>query len=296
LKKKIEREKSEQQLPEPEETAPVEEVPVEKISVVIVSCNHAEELRKCLAALHAEVEDPSLQVIVVDNGSKDASASLSDEFAGAQFVPLPRNFGLTKALNIGIRASSGDYVLLMHEDVEIGREAIVRLRDELAGHAETGAACPLLINEEGRAVLQARELPSPADPDPSWRKGSPGETVSAVTGAAIMFRRLLLDAMRNIDERYGNYGSDAELCMQVKRANKRVVIVDGATAIHHTDAPPDFPEFAADRQLATRAFLAKYYGFLSALKYQIAALLGALFTFRLTRFRCLLYGQKIDGA
>ena len=51
--------------------------------------------------------DPGLQIIVVDNGSRDGSASLDSEFPAAQFLRLPQNFGLTKALNIGIRASDG---------------------------------------------------------------------------------------------------------------------------------------------------------------------------------------------
>ena len=76
-----------------------------------------------------------------------------------------------------------------------------------------------------------------------------------------MVRRFLLDALRRIDERYGNYGSDVELCMQVRRANKRMVIVEGATAIHHPETQPTRAEFIADRQLGTAAFLGKYHGF-----------------------------------
>jgi len=280
---------------QPENTEQPTPEPIEQVSVVIVSCNRADRLQSCLASLHAAVENPVVKVIVVDNGSRDGSASLDSEFPAAQFIRLPQNFGLTKALNIGIRASDTAYVLFLHEDVEIKPETIELLRAELAQHNETGAACPLLLDEAGNPVPQVRDLPSPANPDPPFRPGKPGE-VPAVSNAAVMVRRFLLNALRNIDERYGNYGSDIELSMQVRRANKKTVIVEGATAIHRPESQDQRAEFAADRQLGTATFLGKYYGFPVKLKYMFGAILGAFFTFKLARLRYLISGQKIDGA
>jgi N-acetylglucosaminyl-diphospho-decaprenol L-rhamnosyltransferase len=279
----------------PENTAQPAAEPVEQVSVVIVSCNRIDRLRAALSALNAATESPAMKVIVVDNGSRDGSASLDSEFPAAQFIRLPQNFGLTKALNIGMRAGDGDYVLFLHEDVEIKPDAIELLRLELAQHSETGAACPLLLDPAGNPAPQVRDLPSPADSDPAFRPGKTG-AIPAVSGAAIMVRRFLLNALRKVDERYGNYGSDAELSMQVRRANKKIVIVEGATAVHHPDKQDHRAEFAADRQLGTATFLGKYYGVPVKLKYMFGAILGAFFTFKLARFRYLVSGQKIDGA
>jgi GT2 family glycosyltransferase len=285
--------------PTPETNEPPVVEPVEQVSVVIVSCNRVAALRASLTALHGAVQRPAMQLIVVDNGSSDGSASLESEFPATQFLRLPQNFGLTKALNIGIRACDGAYILFLHEDVEITPEAVELLRAELEQHSETGAACPLLVDEAGKPLPQVRALPTPADPDPQFRAAKPGETAvaeGAVSGAAVMVRRLLIDAMRRIDERYGNYGSDIELSMQVRRANKKVVIVQGATAIHRPEDPAERSAFAADRQLGTAAFLGKYHGFAANLKYRIGCIFGALFTFKLGKLRYLLSGQKIDGA
>jgi GT2 family glycosyltransferase len=281
--------------PEPQEPQPPAE-PVEFVSVVIVSCNRVDALRASLTALNAKVKNPAIQIIVVDNGSSDGSASLDADFPGAEFRRLPQNFGLTKALNIGLRAGDGAYVLFLHEDVEITPEAVELLRAELADHPDTGGACPLLVDEAGKPADQVRDLPSPSNADPPFRPGKHGDTAPAVTGAAIMVRRFLLNAMRRIDERYGNYGSDIELSMQVRRANKKIVIVPGATAIHRPEEHDARPEFTADRQLGTAAYLGKYYGFGAKLKYRIGGILGALFTFRLGQLRYLVSGQKIDGA
>lgn len=263
--------------------------------MVIVSCNRVDALRANLTALKAAVANPAMQIIVVDNGSRDGSGSLDSEFPAVQFLRLPQNFGLTKALNIGIRACDGSYVLFLHEDVEIQPDAVEKLRVELEQRAETGAACPLLLDDGGKPAAQIRDLPTTANPDPPFRPGKPGEA-PAVTGAAIMVRRFLLNALRRIDERYGHYGSDIELLMQVKRANKKVVIVEGANAIHRPEVQEDRAAYVADRQLGTAAFLGKYYGFAAKLKYLIGCIFGALFTFQLSRLRYLVSGQKIDGA
>jgi N-acetylglucosaminyl-diphospho-decaprenol L-rhamnosyltransferase len=279
----------------PENTEQQAPEPVQHVSVVMVSCNRIDALRASLTALNAKVQNPRIHIIVVDNGSRDGSANLDSEFPAAQFIRLPQNFGLTKALNLGIRADDGAYVLFLHEDTEIKPEAVELLRAELEQRNETGAACPLLVDDAGNPVGQIRELPSPANPDPPFRAGKPSEAM-AVSGAAIMVRRFLLDALRKIDERYGNYGSDVELSMQVRRANKKIVIVEGAMAIHRPEAQEERSEFTADRQLGTAAFLGKYHGFAAKLKYLIGSILGALFTFKLGRARYLISGQKIDGA
>ena len=283
----------------PESTAPAPEPqapePVEQTSVVIVSCNRIDALRAGLTALNAKVHNPALQIIVVDNGSRDGSATLDADFPATQFLRLPQNFGLTKALNIGLRATDGAYVLFLHEDVEITTQAVELLRAELAAHPETGGACPLLVDEAGKPLPQIRDMPSPSNPDPPFRSGKVGET-PATSGAAIMVRRFLLDALRKIDERYGNYGSDIELSMQVRRAGKKVVIVNGVTAVHRPEDHGQIPQFTADRQLGTAVFLGKYHGFSTKVKYRLSTILSALLSFQFTRLRYLVTGRKIDGA
>ncbi len=53
-----------------------------------------------------------------------------------------------------------------------------------------------------------------------------------------MFRAFFLRALRQVDERYGTYGSGVEICAQMRRAAKKVVILRGVTAIHEGLASP----------------------------------------------------------
>ena len=131
-----------------------------KISVVIDSFNREAALRRSLEALTAP--EAGLQVIVVDNGSRDGAANLSDDFPDVRFSKLPRNFGLTRALNIGIRAAERDYILLLHDDVVIEPAAVNALADVLAERQDVAAVCPNLNSP------QIRPLPNPAQPDPPF--------------------------------------------------------------------------------------------------------------------------------
>ena len=260
-----------------------------RISVVIVSYNRREQLRNCLQALGG-----AHQILIVDNGSTDASWSLDEEFPGVRFIRLPKNFGLTKALNIGIRAADGAYILLLHDDAVISGDSVTKLADYLEDHQEVGAVCPLLTHN-GAPAPQIRPLPTPSDPDPVFHTGKPG-SVECVVGAAIMLRTFYLRALRHIDERYGNYGSDIELCAQVRRSNRRLIILAAVTAEHSASPSPMARNaIEGDRAAGTAVYLGKHHGTFAGLLYRFKVGLGALFAFRFKTIMGAFSGVKIDG-
>jgi GT2 family glycosyltransferase len=251
-----------------------------KISVVIVTYNRKDSLSRSLEALGTDH-----QILVVDNGSGDGSADLATQFPQTRFVRLPRNFGLTRALNIGIRAAEGDYVLLLHDDVQIGGSDIAALAEFLENRPDIAAVCPLLNGP------QVRPLPTPANPDPPLQTAPAGEEIIAecVSGAAIMVRTSFLRNMSHIDERYGNYGSDIEICSRIGTSNKKIVILSRVTATHETTpSPMRQTTLAGDRATGTAAFLGKHYGAGAAFLYRLKALLSFRFS--------ALGGTKIDGS
>jgi len=275
--------------PEPE----IPEVQPVRVSVVIVSLNRTEWVRSSIEALGT-----AHQVAVVDNGSTDGGAGLGAEFPDVRFHRLPRNFGLTKALNIGIRASDGEYILLTHDDTAISAEAVTQLADYLEQHPEVGAVCPKLTDEAGAPVKQIRALPTPAEPDPPFRPvtGDTDTTAECVSGAAIMLSGFYLRALRNIDERYGTYGSDIELCAQVKKSGKKIVVLNGVTAVHRwAKSPVSKSTLEGDRAHGTAAFLGKHHGMQSGLTKRLGAGLGALATLHFSKAAGALGGKKIDG-
>jgi GT2 family glycosyltransferase len=271
-----------------------------RVSAVVVSHNRAALLKRCLTALEASAGREETEIIVVDNGSSDGSAQLEAEFPQARFIRIPRNFGLTKAMNIGWRASQGGYILFLHEDTEVSPETVKGLAARLDADSDVTAAVPMLVTERGNPAPQLGRLP----PDGSWRPvfdaGSAGMpenpepvAVDYARGAALMIRRFFLTAMREIDERYGQYGSDADLCFQIRRTGKKILVLPGLRTVH--EGGPDSPLKQADQRIGIARWLGKYYGVAAGTKARVLSALGALAGFRLGELRYLVSGQKIDG-
>ena len=143
-----------------------------RVSAVVVSHNRVDMLRRCLEALEKSENRDALQVIVVDNGSRDGSGSTDAGFPNAHFLRLPKNFGLTKAMNLGWRAVSAEYVLFMHEDTELEPPAVRLLADTLDAHPEASATCPLLTDEDGHPAPQLGGFPPDGEYEPAVPQNS----------------------------------------------------------------------------------------------------------------------------
>src|SRR5581483_4556349 len=216
---------------QPEASAVAEPQPP-KVTALVVAHNRIDYLRRCLASLEKSEARESIEIIAVDNGSEDGSPALESDFANVRFIRLPRNFGLTKALNIGVRASSGEYIFLLHEDTEVFPDTVRRLVEELDANTEAAAACPRLLTAEGKPAPQLGGFP----PDERFEPAEEREEAYPVLypkGAALILRAFFVKGLGQIDERYGQFGSDAELAFQIRRAGKKIVLVPAARAIHH---------------------------------------------------------------
>jgi len=264
------------------------------VSVAVVSRNRQELLRRCLQSLEQSEGRDKLQIIVVDNGSSDGSASLDSEFPHTQFIRLPKNFGLTKAMNLGWRAADAEYVFFLHDDTEVDPAAALRLAELLDSHPDVAAACPLLVDEQGNPAPQLGAFP----PDNNWTPAAPAGDepfpVEYPRGAAFFMRVALIRAVRQIDERFGQFGGDADLSAQIKRSGKKIWLLPTVKVLHHGGGGYTTEE-RADFLLCRAAFASKYFGFGAGLKTRLAAVFGPLFSFQFGEMSRTISGQKIDG-
>lgn len=303
--------KTERISPQPAE-APQEQPEAPKpirTSALIVSHNRAGMLRRAIESLEKSEDREKLEILVVDNGSTDGSAQLESEFPNTRFIRIPRNFGLTKALNIGVRSVTGEFVLLLHEDTEVSPDTARALASILESQSDVGIACPLLVTPDGVPAPQVEQLPRHGRTEILWQP-APSEggeqPIEYARGAALMVRKFFLTAMRQIDERYGTYGSDAELCFQALRSGKRVLLAPSTRVLHRGRGDLDRRSRAArdaDFKLGMAVYLRKRYGIVRGLLFRISAVLrafGGVLSFRDFRYHVALFGalwigQKIDG-
>ncbi len=261
---------------------------------------------------------------MVDKGSLDGSAQIDSEIPEVTVLRLPRNFGQTKALNIGVRTAVGEFVLILSPEFELAPGAIDTMRSYLEAHNDTIAVVALPSDENGRVRSPLRPLPEAGPLWDAWNSGrglpagdlpDGGDAVpaDAFEGAPVLVRRQFIRGMNFFDERYGEFGWEMELSWQIRGALRRLMVLPGARALYHEDCQLLLPasgraQLAADRALGMATYLGKHAGTWVGIQFRLKAslvalgqALGALFRAREVGYRfsvlaALVSGQRIDGS
>jgi N-acetylglucosaminyl-diphospho-decaprenol L-rhamnosyltransferase len=291
-------------------------------SVIVVSYRRGAVLRRCVEAIEKAEERKRLDVIVLDLGNYDTTTEWDLEFPETTFLRLPRNFGATKALNIGIRSAKAELLCFLDPAIELLPDTIPRLAAALEEFPEAGAVCPLLIDEQGNPVPQVRRLPDKDTLWKAWQEETPvGANVPPVLDKplaveypgrkALLMPRSFLKGMNYFDEKYGEWGADLELAFQIRHAGKKVLIIPDVKAVDRGGSEPrerhtssQRATLAADRLNGVSHFLAKRAGYFPGLLIHIQAVLVTLLralTFQDPGYNwsllgSLVGGQKVDGS
>ena len=214
------------------------------VSVVIPNCNRADLLGRALRSIEQQrlplgVE---LDVVVVDNGSADASRNVAVAH-GAAVIALSRNRGVSRALNLGISAARGRWVALVNNDVRLASDWVSRLLGaavERRAWFATGkvydAARPELLDGAGDAVCRGGL---------AWRLGH-GKPDSAAlsrprptffpSATASLFRREFFERVGGFDEDFFAYLEDVELGLRAAESRLAGTYEPRAEAWHEGSA------------------------------------------------------------
>ena len=127
------------------------------VSIIIVSYNTGDYIRRCLASLYGDYPDIVAEGIVVDNASSDGSVDMIEaEFPQVRTIRNPVNLGYAKAVNRGIEEASGVYFLVLNPDIETGAEAVTRLWEFMEKTPDAGIAGSKLLNPDGSLQMSCR--------------------------------------------------------------------------------------------------------------------------------------------
>ena len=131
-----------------------------QLSVVIVHYRSLRALPRCLNALASETAGLESEVVIVDNDSRDELALwLAREHPNARALVNTTNLGYARAVNQGISATSGEYVLVMNPDVYLESGCVATLLGHLLAQPRTGLVAPELRNPSRIAQVIDREYP-----------------------------------------------------------------------------------------------------------------------------------------
>lgn len=226
------------------------------LSVVVVNFNSGKLLRGCLESAYQKLKDLSFEVVVVDNGSLDGSSRMvAQEFPQVRLISNDTNLGFAPAVNQGIRASQGRYVLIVNPDVVFLNEGFGNLIRYMDSHPQVGIAGPRVYDDETKTSIQlsCRRFPSPMNylfsryspltrlfPNnpfsrrfllTDWSHDAIRQ-VDWVSGCCMLVRRELLGELGLLDEGYPLFFEDVDLCFRARNAGWQVVYFPGAEIAH----------------------------------------------------------------
>jgi glycosyltransferase involved in cell wall biosynthesis len=284
-----------------------------EVSVVIVSWNCIEALRRCLLALNASHQRQRIEVLVVDAGSRDGSGQVDTEFSNVTVHRLPRNFGKTRARNIGSRTAKAELILFLDPEVEVTPGTVKALVGALASNDQAVAALPRLVDEAGLPSPIGSCLPDRAALAAACRAnsglslGPAAETVELGSDAALLVRKSFLRGTNFLDEkRYSEFWAELELFWRIQSAGKRAVIAGEPATLNARRTTVRIPRaeealLASDRVAGAAAFVSKREGWGGRVSFLAGQFFGALgMAFREPGYGLrlafgILTGSRIDG-
>ena len=228
------------------------------ISAVVVHYQSLATLPRCLSALAADTAGLEGETVVVDNDSRDRLAAiLARDFPAVRLITNRGNLGFARAVNQGIAATSGEFVLVMNPDCFLARGAAKSLIEYLRAHPRTAVAGPELRNPDGTIEYSARSFPDhltflfnryslltrlfPGNPWSrryllsDWDRAAARE-VDWVSGACMVVRREAIQSVSGMDEGFFMFNEDVDWCRRMKQAGWAVACVPEAGAVHEVGA------------------------------------------------------------
>jgi N-acetylglucosaminyl-diphospho-decaprenol L-rhamnosyltransferase len=219
-------------------------------AIVVVTYNSAEEIGACLDAAMVS----GAEIIVVDNGSSDGTLEVVKQ-RNVRLIPNGKNLGFAGAVNLGFRATTADFVLLLNPDA-ILQQGLAVLRD-LCRVPGTAAAGGRTVAADGspQAGWMVRRLPTPAaiclevllinrlwPSNPvNWRfrcldfdlRNMEPIQVEQPAGAFLMVRRDAWECVGGFDEGfYPLWFEDVDFCLRLREAGLRIMHAPRAVVTH----------------------------------------------------------------
>jgi GT2 family glycosyltransferase len=196
------------------------------LAAVVVNWNGGDRLLRCVNALLAS-EPPPVEILVVDNASRDGSARLVEELEGVRILQTGTNLGFAGGANAGAKAASAPLILFMNPDVRVEPDALAHLVAVVGAQERVGVVGPEIRNTDG--TLQNRGLVI----DPTGHPmGATSDDVFFVSGCALVVRRELFEHLRGFDDDYFMFVEDLDLCWRAQLLGWAVRIVPTAVVFH----------------------------------------------------------------
>ena len=222
-----------------------------KVSILIPNKDHTDDLEKCLHSIWTKTEWDNYEVIVIENNSADPKTfdyykEAEIRYDGLKVVQYPeKGFNFSRINNFGRKFASGEYLLLLNNDVEVvNGDWLTELLRQCA-HPNGAAICGAMLYYPDDTLQHAgviTGLGGYAGHSHKYKKrGGSGylfraatvQDFSAVTGACLLVKTSVWDEVGGLDEKFAVAFNDVDFCLRVRDAGCRIAWTPYAELIHY---------------------------------------------------------------
>ena len=223
-----------------------------KVSVIIPNRDSPELMATVLRGL-TQTDYIDLEIVVADNDTHDpATLDLYHRHRqeARPFIvqPVPGPFNFSRSINLGVARASGELLLLLNNDIEVEESGWLKEMVSCFRYDETGIVGARLLYPD-RTIQHAGVIVGLGGLAGHWVGGMSDrirgpmgrlavrQSMSAVTGAAMLVSRACFEAVGPFDEnRFAIAYNDIDFCLRARAKGFRVVWTPFATLIHHESA------------------------------------------------------------
>ena len=221
----------------------------DQLSIVMITRNRGEQIRVALEHLLRLPERPN--IIVVDNGSSDATAGIARAMGDAvEVIQLDRNFGCA-GRNVGVSRARTPYIAFSDDDSWWASGSLARAVELFESNSDLGLiAAQILVGPNKRLdplceVMALNDLPLDSQ-NSIWNVGHP--IVGFAACGAVVRRQAFLEA-GGFEQRLGVGGEETILALDLLRNGWQLAYVNEIIAYHH---PSPIRDRAKRRQIEAR--------------------------------------------
>ena len=211
-----------------------------KVSVVIPNFNGEQYIDECMTALRKQTEK-DFEVILVDNASEDDSVAVFESYGDMNIstILLDENYGFSRAVNEGIKASAAEYVILLNNDTHVGKRFVQALVEAMEEDDNIFSAQAHMLQYSDRSLTDSAGDYfcalgwgfSKGKDENASKFTEKRDVFSACAGAAI-YRKSIFEEIGYFEEAFFAYLEDMDMGYRARLHGYRNVFAPEAKVLH----------------------------------------------------------------
>ena len=203
-----------------------------RVTIVIPTRDRVSLLRACLGSVERHLGYENCDIVIVNNGSRDAEAIAYLRASPHRVLDVDRPFNFSALVNAAAAVTDAEHLLLLNNDVIVRSAGWLEAMLGHSQHGEVGAVGARLLYSDGTPQHEGvvvGGLHVAANVNMGWPVV---REVSAVTGACLMTRREVFEKLGGFDETLAEAFNDVDYCLRARLAGYSVIYTPRAELVH----------------------------------------------------------------